>query len=164
MTGDNDNPLLDELVRFVLEGHVLRDRQEERPADIRVEGNLEIAKDLAWRQSEADFLPWADLKQQQMSVVRGVSYRPEFAGVRTAMDERFEQFLDTLSETLPRPYENLVDDAAGDLFACCLSRAVMGTQNTFFEKLAAAYLSGGWPCGWSGSYPQGNLVVFYPTE
>ncbi|MGL4106952.1 hypothetical protein [Clostridium paraputrificum] len=37
----------------------------------------------------------------------------------------------------------------------------MGKKNNFFEKIFEAYLSGGWPCGWSGDYQKGKLKVFF---
>ena len=64
---------------------------------------------------------------------------------------------------LPWQFEKLQDDVTADLihFAFHVSTA---KQNAlpFYKAMFAAYAAGGWPCGWSDTYPAGQLIVFWP--
>ena len=48
----------------------------------------------------------------------------------------------------------------GDLTMCALNRLVNGKTNNFYEKVFELYKEGGWPCGWKGTYPKGEFIVF----
>lgn len=50
------------------------------------------------------------------------------------------------------------------LLACAFSRFFIGTQNLFFEKMLQMFFQGGWPYGWRGHYPEGDLLVFVPAK
>ncbi|HAG44068.1 MAG TPA: hypothetical protein DCL31_12985, partial [Clostridium sp.] len=57
--------------------------------------------------------------------------------------------------------KDIWDDVYSDLINCVKVRAIIGKENSFFEKKFAVYLSGGWPCGWEGNFPNGKMKVFY---
>lgn len=60
--------------------------------------------------------------------------------------------------------DNVSNEIEADLYYCLMSRLIMGKNNYFFEEMLKAYVSGGWPCGWKGNYPNGNLIVYYPKN
>jgi hypothetical protein len=33
-----------------------------------------------------------------------------------------------------------------------------------FNSIYKAYSAGAWPCGWSGNYPEGHLIVYWPFK
>ena len=43
-------------------------------------------------------------------------------------------------------------------------RAAFGRTLPFIERLVAIYRLGGHPCGWSGLYPEGQLVAYFPRR
>jgi hypothetical protein len=63
---------------------------------------------------------------------------------------------------IPREYLELEDFVPADILHIATNRALGGSPDSFFERLFAVYAAGGWPCGWSGMYPDGKLVVFDP--
>jgi hypothetical protein len=56
----------------------------------------------------------------------------------------------------------LRDEMTADLEACFKNEA-WGFPSKFYEDLLDAYLSGGWPCGWLGKYPEGKMIVLDPN-
>ena len=56
------------------------------------------------------------------------------------------------------------DDVYSDLINCIKARAIVGKGNFFFEKIIEVYLSGGWPCGWEGNFPNGRMKVSYTKK
>ena len=54
-----------------------------------------------------------------------------------------------------------LENSVYDFFECIRTRAIVGKKNHLYEKIFEVYLSGGWPCGWSGNYPNGALKVYY---
>lgn len=45
---------------------------------------------------------------------------------------------------------------------CALNRLVNGKTDNFYEKIFEVYKQGGWPCGWKGTYPIGEIIVYVP--
>lgn len=41
---------------------------------------------------------------------------------------------------------------------------ISGDKSLFGHRLYEAYSAGGWPCGWSGEYPEGSMIVYWPYE
>jgi hypothetical protein len=56
----------------------------------------------------------------------------------------------------------LRDEMSADLEACFKNEAY-GFPSKFYKTLLDAYLSGGWPCGWLGKYPEGKMIVLDPN-
>ena len=60
------------------------------------------------------------------------------------------------------PVERVAEDF-GILYMYALATVDNGKSERLYEDMFLAYQSGGWPCGWYGKYPEGQLVVFYPS-
>ena len=52
------------------------------------------------------------------------------------------------------------EDIANDMHVLALNRCACGVIDSFDERLFSIYKAGGYPCGWKGKYPDGQLVVF----
>ncbi|MGO4320853.1 hypothetical protein [Pseudomonas sp. KB_12] len=159
--GENSN-LVNEVIGFVKNRLLLRSVNQV------VLGNAEIsdlatAKKYAWGQVYGEeFFTWADLRSEKMSEVWDVVYG---GGEKyTEMDIKLSELLGELSHSVQKQlspkHRELLDDVVSDLKCCLYSRAVQGKTNNFFEGIFSAYLSGGWPCGWVGSWPKGSLLVY----
>ncbi|MEX0166795.1 hypothetical protein MRBLPD1_005356 [Pseudomonas brassicacearum] len=159
--GENSN-LVNEVIGFVKNRLLLRSVNQV------VLGNAEIsdlatAKKYAWGQVYGEeFFTWADLRSEKMSEVWDVVYG---GGEKyTEMDIKLSKLLGELSHSVQKQlspkHRELLDDVVSDLKCCLYSRAVQGKTNNFFEGIFSAYLSGGWPCGWVGSWPKGSLLVY----
>ncbi|MGY0694933.1 hypothetical protein ACW2QC_19560 [Virgibacillus sp. FSP13] len=46
---------------------------------------------------------------------------------------------------------------------CALNRLVNGKTDNFYERVFKVYKEGGWPCGWKGTYPNGEMIAFVPA-
>jgi hypothetical protein len=103
---------------------------------------------------------WTDLRELEMADVWGRSYELEgFAEAEDALTETLELLTMAVRRRLDAEHGELLDDIVGDLYCCAFNRAVIGASG-FFERLFKAYRAGGWPCGWLGEYPAGQLVVY----
>ncbi|OOG85438.1 hypothetical protein B0E42_13835 [Pseudomonas sp. A25(2017)] len=159
--GENSN-LVNEVIGFVKNRLLLRSVNQV------VLGNAEIsdlatAKKYAWGQVYGEeFFTWADLRSEKMSEVWDVVYG--WGEKYTEMDIKLSELLGELSHSVQKQlspkHRELLDDVVSDLKCCLYSRAVQGKTNNFFEGIFSAYLSGGWPCGWVGSWPKGSLLVY----
>ena len=49
------------------------------------------------------------------------------------------------------------------IFIYAMATVDSGEVIHLYEDMFLAYQSGGWPCGWYVKYPEGQLVVFYPS-
>ena len=49
------------------------------------------------------------------------------------------------------------------IFMYVIATVDSGEVIRLYEDMFLAYQSGGWPCGWLGKYPEGKIVVFYPS-
>jgi hypothetical protein len=54
---------------------------------------------------------------------------------------------------------NLWEDVSAVLRYCLANRNATH-PSLLFDRIERAYLDGGWPCGWKGKYPDGQLIVF----
>ena len=57
------------------------------------------------------------------------------------------------------------DSIADALYLICKCRALLGRSNScLHENLFPIYQAGGYPCGWSGAFPRGEIAVFVPDS
>jgi len=156
--------LVQEVLDFVESGRVLRDPTPIADQTIRVVRDFDEATRHAWSQDTNGDVTWVDLREREKGQVLAARYRLHgFDAVDEAVGKLLDPFAAGIRRSLKGEYADLVDDVVADLHSCALSRAVSGTGNRFFERLFAAYRAGGWPCGWSGAYPEGALLVFQPA-
>lgn len=57
--------------------------------------------------------------------------------------------------------ENEINRMGGTFDAILYTRALFGADlERWHEKLFRVYQAGGYPCGWAGAYPDGELIVY----
>lgn len=112
-----------------------------------------------------DELTWNDIRSEKMSELWEVIYSNELYDI---VDKQILSLLNDINtvvhQSLSRKYEELLDDIVSDLNMCLYSRAIQGKDNVFFEKIYEAYQLGGWPCGWAGGWPDGEIVIYSPFK
>lgn len=137
------------------------------PKDLRARlvDDLTEARRYAWEQPHREIEnDWTDLREKQAARVRNyISRIPGMQDNASHLHGEFEKLIPFIRvRSLPREYASHLDDVFGDLYLCALSRLAQGPVDAFFEALLAVYRSGGWPCGWAGSPPDGKPIAFWP--
>ncbi|MGG2088038.1 cytoplasmic protein [Priestia aryabhattai] len=131
--------------------------------------NLEVindfneAQNLAWSQdsSEVDTV-WEYVKSQEAESIVEKVYDLDLV---TQQDDLYDFFSDHdnySNDFLPFDYIDINEEVEGDLTMCALNRLVNGKTDNFYEKIFEVYKQGGWPCGWKGTYPIGEIIVHVP--
>ena len=75
------------------------------------------------------------------------------------MDARVGEQLSWLSAQERRKLEWVVGEIPID---CAMSRALLGRNSGFWERVFEAIKGGGIPVAWSGRWPDGDLVILAP--
>lgn len=127
--------------------------------------NFDEAKLLAWEKTFGEGgLLWTDVREEEMSLVKEKMYTlKDYAEIRESLLTNLKKFTMYLRRQLKRsPYEELLDDVIADFYNCTVNRAVYGMQDNFYNQIFQIYKNGGWPCGWNGNYPNGQLIAYSP--
>jgi|SRR3569833_226730 len=163
MSYGKNTTLVNEIIDFVKAGRLLKPVKYLLTHIVAIR-DLEKARDMAMKQTYGvDEYLWTDIREIEMSRVKGVGYALEdFSDPRKELSENIKFFTSCLRHSLDESYRDLLDDIVSDLYSCAFARAVQGETPGFFEILFEIYKAGGWPCGWRGNYPQGNVVGFFP--
>ncbi len=163
MSEETIQTLLDEILQLIHTGRILNPTHS-APAGIVVVSDLDRAIQDAWTQTYApDERTWTDIREREVAHLKGKIYgTPEYHALNRQVEAARQALLRALDAKLSPRYEDLIDDMDADLSNCILSRVVLGTQSRFFEMMFEIYRSGGWPCGWEGSYPTGTMRAFFP--
>lgn len=156
--------LVQEVIDLAESGKILGEQTPVSDEAVQVITDLEEATRHAWEEEIGGEMTWADLREREKGNVYAARYRLEgFDSVDDKLSKLLDSFSTTIGGNLPKEYADLIDDVVADLHACAFSRAVSGANSPFFERLFAVYRAGGWPCGWSGRYPEGKLVAYQPS-
>jgi hypothetical protein len=132
------------------------------PSPGRAVNDLEVAKVFAWSKTYGqDELTWSDIRSERISEVWAIAYEN---GVDELVDKQIAAALEDVASIVERQldarHRELLDDIVADLKGCIYSRLFQGISNPFFEEILTIYRSGGWPCGWDGDWPEGNLLTY----
>ncbi|KHD35381.1 hypothetical protein NL50_13810 [Clostridium acetobutylicum] len=135
------------------------------PKDIFVINEFEKIEDFAFEKLYGeDEYTWSDIRQLEMSKVKGKLYRLR----DDEKPKELDLLLDIISEGLRRhitdSYSKFFESVVVDLKNCAVNRSVNGRAINFYEKMFKIYQTGGFPCGWDGEYPEGRIVAYYPKE
>jgi hypothetical protein len=155
-----------EIFDVIEAGGILRPSQPLSIPGARVLTDLKAAGDFAWRQFEEGTTNWTDLRTRESAALKKLlRARADLAPlVQRRYELVFEWIFDQLQPRLDPALAELLEDVAGDLDNCVCARLLNGAgESGFFEQLWNVYRQGGWPCGWEGAYPGGNLVLYQPT-
>jgi hypothetical protein len=93
--------------------------------------------------------------------------KAEYSALQKRISELLHRSISSLRQSFPNHNSMLLEAVPyleASLLACAFSRFFIGTQNFFFEKMIQMFLQGGWPYGWQGHYPEGDLLVFVPDK
>ncbi|MFE4524587.1 cytoplasmic protein [Cytobacillus firmus] len=131
--------------------------------------NLEVINDFAkaqncaWSQDSSEVeTVWEYVKSQEAEGIVEKIYNLDLV---SQQDELYDFFCDNgnySNDFLPFEYIDINEEVEGDLTMCALNRLVNGKTNNFYEKIFEIYKQGGWPCGWKGTYPIGEIIVYVP--
>ncbi|MEQ8819594.1 MAG: hypothetical protein RLY93_05070 [Sumerlaeia bacterium] len=124
---------------------------------------LDRAFNFAWNQRYGG-RTWSEIKSEEMAVIRGELYKLEGSARFRAEGVKLDEMSRIIDRQLRGPLKEALDEILADYQGCMMSRYVFGKESPFFEKLFAAYRMGSWPCGWSGVFPEGRLIVFCEQE
>ena len=119
---------------------------------------------------EGKYDPWANLTEWdgglRLSAVEGISVlkRSFFLDLTNTFVSYFDNFI-LQHGGFPGGTVESSEIAENFLaiFLYAMSTIDSGKTERLYEEMFLAYQSGGWPCGWYGKYPEGQLVVFYPS-
>lgn len=131
--------------------------------------NLEVindfneAQNLAWSQdsSEVDTV-WEYVKSQEAESIVEKVYDLDLVTQQDDLYDFFSDHNNYSNDFIPFDYIDINEEVEGDLTMCALNRLVNGKTDNFYEKIFEVYKVGGWPCGWKGTYPNGEVIVYVP--
>ena len=87
----------------------------------------------------------------------------DYAASLASADESMGETI--LANLTPRGYWDISEDVAQDASSIALAVGYpLEPESAFFRQMYAYYQSGGWPCGWRGSYPSGRMCVYVPEK
>ena len=127
---------------------------------------------LSEREAGSKYQPWVDLRSEMDHVYLVQAVRELPKKKRNILRELSlyltSFFAYDLESKLGKTVIGSVDvrKVAEDfsaIYMYALATVDSGTTERLYEEMFLAYQSGGWPCGWYGKYPEGQLVVFYPS-
>lgn len=124
------------------------------------------------REAGSKYQPWADLRPETDEKYASEAGR-EFPLKKKTLLDRLVVIIASfyaydLESKLGKtvigsvPVSRVADDFSA-LYMYALATVDSGTTERLYEDMFLAYQSGGWPCGWLGKYPEGKIVVFYPS-
>ena len=134
--------------------------------------DAELARALYLSNDSSDFAgkydAWMNLTEGDRSraAMEGISIsrRQFFNYLITASIDNFERVIKHYGGFpggVAKPIDVAQDFSA--IFLYAMATIDNGTAERLYEDMFLAYQSGGWPCGWLGKYPEGKIVVFYPS-
>lgn len=160
---NENNNLIEESLKLIESMKLFTTRQNQLNELIELNG-FEECKELAFDFDEYlvddEYLTWQDIKELEMANVKEELYKYENY---KEINEKLRKIgMQKISEII---YSNecreVWDDVYNDLMNCVKVRGILGKENLLFEKIFEVYLSGGWPCGWEGNFPNGKIKAFY---
>ena len=80
-----------------------------------------------------------------------------FRAISNWYDGAYEVLVDRMRDRAARW---VVNDVIDDLLHCTLVRASFGRSIFLIEEMVAVYSNGGLPCGWTGRYPDGQIIAY----
>ncbi|MED0868006.1 cytoplasmic protein [Bacillus spizizenii] len=157
--------LVEEVIDFIKHGELFKNNNRNM-SDITLIEDFEIAQQLAWSQDTDEVeVVWQDVKSNESGQLLGIILSNDHL---KTLDEELSNIFnsdDNYSEDfIPMDFWDIAEEVESDLYKCAINRLVNGNKDNLFEKMFQVYKSGGWPCGWRGTYPEGQLVAFIPPK
>ena len=161
MENDENELLIEEVIQ--LSKNLQNTNGAKKPDEVIIIHKYEKIKEFALEKVYGeDEYNWSDIRQQEMSKIKGKLYRMN----KETKLERIEHLTETISShlraSIPNEYSVFFENIVIDLRNCAINRAVYGVTNNFYEIIFKVYKSGEFPCGWEGEYPEeGKLIAYY---
>ncbi|MEC1635787.1 cytoplasmic protein [Bacillus mojavensis] len=134
-------------------------------SDVTLIEDFEEAQQLVWSQDTDEVgVFFQDLKSSESGLLLGKILSDNH--LRTIDEElsNIFNFDDNYTEDfIPMDFWDIAEEVESDLYKCAINCLVNVTKDNLFEKMFQVYKSGGWPCGWEGTYSEGKLVAFIPS-
>lgn len=162
----------DEVISFVLEGGVLatefHPEDDETNVIIKTFDAIDRFRDPWVDDAEISGASWFDeirLTDEGTYMFGGYLGDHVDRGNYRRLESSFEEVEEWFASQLEKQLHGLIpseeiDLVIDDLSTIVCARASLGRSEIFHERLYRAYRAGGYPCGWSGAFPAGNIVVF----
>ncbi|PDY46418.1 cytoplasmic protein [Bacillus pseudomycoides] len=153
--------LVEEVIHFLSSLHLFHNEKVLNHNSIIV-NDYERSQELAWSQDldEVENI-WDDIKSLESGEVIGKLYEGNLNAVERTLREII-QSASNYQEHFVSNYIEIFEEVMVDLHMCALNRLVNGKTDNFYERIFEVYKHGGWPCGWKGEYPEGNMIVYMP--
>lgn len=164
MNFGKNTPLVEEVMSFIRNNKMFFNENFNVPI-LQVINNFSDAQNFAWSQdlNEVDTV-WENVKTLETGNIAEKIYDLDLATQQDDLYEYFGDYENYSENFLPFDYVDIHEEIEGDLTMCALNRLVNGKTNNFYEKVFEIYKEGGWPCGWKGTYPKGEFIVFVPSS
>lgn len=122
--------------------------------------DFSIAQKYAYQQYDLETV-WLDLRESN-SFILNLSTKEDNNFWESRVIPAIEKKLDSLhlDEELK---DDLFNDVDSDLFNCYLNNKYK-KNHPLWNIIWEAYSHGGWPCGWEGKYPEGQIIIFQITN
>jgi hypothetical protein len=108
-----------------------------------------------------DEYTWSDIRQLEMGEVRGKIYKLDDSQKPEGLDEITERISGGLRNHIPDWLSPFFENVTVDLRNCAINRSINGKEANFYEQIYSIYKAGGFPCGWSGNYPEDGTIIAY---
>ncbi|MDR0481061.1 MAG: hypothetical protein LBG66_04150 [Gallionellaceae bacterium] len=159
MTGNSFENIFLPAKSLITEGSFLSGLRSSAVKDCFMVHDIKIADRISIATDDEEYWPWIDVRESESAAFS--DKKPENYG--KIMDAWEETMLSFIKKNLPDDFSKMFNDIEADLLNCCINIYVNG-QNKLFDRMWEIYSQGGWPCGWKGEYPEGQLVVYSPNR
>lgn len=113
----------------------------------------------------AGYLMWFDIRQNESAEF---FCHPSTEKFRRELFDVIDRFGPAIERDLPSDFLTDRDVIAGwiaeDLKYIAQGRAVFGRKESLFERMFQCYQCGGYPCGWRGNFPEGQMLVYFSNS
>jgi hypothetical protein len=159
--GENTQ-LVEEVMDFIRNSKIFNNNNINENI-LEVVKDFNVAQNLAWSQdsSEVDTV-WEYVKSQETESIVEKVYDLDLVNQQDDLYDFFSDRNNYSNDFLSFDYIDINEEVEGDLTMCALNRLVNGKTDNFYEKIFEIYKQGGWPCGWKGTYPIGEIIVYVP--
>lgn len=138
--------------------------EDEYNDEFKIIHDFERANFYAFEENYGEEGNWTDLKEGIWAEVYSIKCDIENY-IELDVSERINNVCySPVPEYTDNEAEEVYNEIDGDFTECLISRLLMGKNNKFLEDMFKAYLTGGWPCGWEGNFPEGRMIVYYPKK
>ncbi|GEL05969.1 cytoplasmic protein [Rummeliibacillus stabekisii] len=159
--GENTQ-LVEEVMDFIANNKLFNNKNF-HVKNLEIINDFDEAQNRAWSQdsSEVDTV-WEYVKSREAEDIVEKIYNFDLGSQQNDLYDFFSDNDNYSNDFLPFDYIDINEEVEGDLTMCALNRLVNGKTDNFYEKIFEVYKQGGWPCGWKGTYPMGEIIVYVP--